>query len=96
MPNASVLVVDPKEDKMPNASVLLVDPKKDKMPDGWLAEKNPDPASHLAYRQRHDLGEVPHSIPEFEDFYEARKERMAARIRDLLGVEPSPAEEATG
>ena len=59
--------------------------KSSKMPAEWLAETYANPTSRQAYQDRHMLGEVPDSITEFDKFYDARRERLKARIKQLLG-----------
>ena len=59
--------------------------KRAKMPNEWLRQSYPDPTSRQANLDRHLLGEVPDSITEFDAFYEARRERLKARIKHLLG-----------
>ena len=51
----------------------------------WLRQSYPDPTSRQANLDRHLLGEVPDSITEFDAFYEARRERLKARTKHLLG-----------
>ena len=59
--------------------------KRTKMPSEWLRQSQPDPTSRQAYLDRHLLGEVPDSITEFDAFYEARRERLKGKIKQLLG-----------
>ena len=59
--------------------------KRAKMPNEWLRQSQPDPTSRQAYLDRHLLGEIPDSITEFDAFYEARRERLKSRIKQLLG-----------
>ena len=59
--------------------------KSANMPAEWLAETYADLTSQQAYQDRHLLGEVPDSITEFDKFYDARRERLKARIIQLLG-----------
>ena len=59
--------------------------KRAKMPNEWLRQSQPDPTSRQEYSDRHLLGEIPDSITEFDAFYEARRERLKARIKQLLG-----------
>ncbi len=44
------------------------------------------------YLARHDLPSIPSTIAGFEDFYVARKRRLARRLADVLGVDPDAAE----
>ena len=59
--------------------------KSARMPDEWLAQTFSDPSSRLNYRNLHLLGDVPYSITQFDAFYEARRDRLKERIRQLLG-----------
>lgn len=59
--------------------------KRAKMPNEWLRQSQPDATSRQAYLDRHELGDIPDSITEFDAFYEARRERLKARIKQLLG-----------
>ena len=59
--------------------------KRAKMPNEWLRQSRPDPISRQAYLDRHLLGEIPDSITEFDAFYEARREGLKARIKQILG-----------
>jgi uncharacterized membrane protein YkvA (DUF1232 family) len=43
-----------------------------------------------AYLERHDLGEVPEDIRDFDRFYRARRGAIADRLRTLLDVEHEP------
>ena len=63
--------------------------KNAKMPAEWLKEAYPDTEMRQAYQDRHLLGEVPESIAKFDTFYEARRERLKARITELLGRQPA-------
>ena len=55
------------------------------MPSEWLARTYVDDTSRRAYQERHLLGHVPDSITEFDTFYDARRERLKERIKELLG-----------
>ncbi len=64
--------------------------KSVKLPAEWLAEVYYDDTSgRRAYQDLHLLGEVPESITKFGSFYEARRERLKARITELLGRRPA-------
>jgi hypothetical protein len=53
---------------------------------GYDAYRLPEESSRDAYRIRHDPGGVPQTVAAFDDFHEARKERVAGRLRKMLGV----------
>ena len=55
------------------------------MPAAWLSRTYIDETSRRAYQERHLLGDVPESITEFVTFYDARRERLKERIKELLG-----------
>ena len=55
------------------------------MPSEWLSRTYIDDTSRRAYQERHLLGHVPDSITEFDTFYDARRERLKERIKELLG-----------
>jgi hypothetical protein len=59
------------------------------MPAVWLDRQYADDLARNDYRARHDLGKVPEDIRKFSIFYEARRERISKRLRDLLGIEYS-------
>lgn len=59
--------------------------KRAKMPSEWLRQSQPDPTSRQAYLDRYLLGEIPDSITEFDAFYDARRKRLKARIKQILG-----------
>jgi|SRR5690554_74055 len=62
--------------------------KTDQLPADWLKAHFADDIRRDAYIERHDLGQVPPDIRDFDQFYEARRNVLAQRLRDLLGVEP--------
>ena len=55
------------------------------MPAEWLSRTYIDDTSRRAYQELHLLGDVPESITEFVTFYDARRERLKGRIKELLG-----------
>ena len=55
------------------------------IPSEWLSRTYIDDTSRRAYQERHLLGHVPDSITEFDTFYDARRERLKERIKELLG-----------
>ena len=55
------------------------------MPAEWLSRTQSDDASRRDYEERHLLGDVPDLITEFDTFYDARRERLKERIKELLG-----------
>ncbi len=59
--------------------------KSAKMPTEWLKETYPKYTERQAYQDRYLLGEVPETMPAFDTFYNARRERLKAKIKRLLG-----------
>ncbi len=59
--------------------------KRSKMPSKWLLEQYSDEDDRREYRRNHLLGEVPDSIVQFDTFFEARRDQLKRKIRDLLG-----------
>lgn len=59
--------------------------KSDKMPAEWLSGEYNDAESRKNYENLHSLGVVPDSLSKFDKFYEARRERLKAKIKHLLG-----------
>lgn len=76
-----------RKDCLPNLQLLVEDEnesKSDRLPGQWIAETmDADAAS--AYRDRHDLGEIPDDMTGFSAFYEARRDRLRDKLRRLLG-----------
>jgi hypothetical protein len=75
--------------QLPNLQLLegpINTSKNAKPPMTWLRDHFPDATARDYYRARHDLGDVPETIDGFEQFYEARRERIVGRLRALLGV----------
>ena len=64
--------------------------KHDKMPAEWLTGVYSDLTKRQAYQDRHLLGEVPDSITEFDRFYDDRRERLEAKIKQMLGRRDDP------
>ncbi len=60
--------------------------KQDQLPSVWISEHLKDDFARASYRDRHDLGEIPLDIDEFEAFFRARQSRMSNRLKALLGV----------
>ena len=58
--------------------------KRAKMPADWLIEHFPDIQARQHYRELYFLGEVPQHMADFLEFYEARRERLQRRIRQIV------------
>ena len=65
--------------------------KSAKMPAKWLTETYPDPTSRQAYQDLHMLGEVSETITKFDSFYNARRQGLKEKIRQVLGKYENPA-----
>jgi hypothetical protein len=65
--------------------------KSAKPPHLWMAAQFPSMVDRNAYTSKHDLGEIPTNIKDFPEFFEARRGRLAERLRKLLNVVPSGA-----
>jgi hypothetical protein len=63
---------------------LLNVSKNDSLPGPWLQAAYPDSVSRQAVLDRHDLGMAPATHQEFLPFYNARRERLRARLLTLL------------
>lgn len=76
-------------DRLPNLQLLAGSANQSKsaqLPNSWIDETFPNPAAAQEYRARHDLGDVPEDLTEFLAFFDARRERMRVRLRELLGA----------
>ena len=58
--------------------------KREKLSLDWLNQRFPDLANRQHYCVLHDLGEVPDNIIMFDQFYEARRQRLREKITTLL------------
>jgi hypothetical protein len=83
-------------DRLPNLQLLAGSANQSKsaqLPKSWIDDTFPTPEAAEDYRARHDLGDVPEDLTEFLAFFDARRERMRVRLRELLGGPvTSPAE----
>ncbi len=77
--------------RLPNLQLLAGNEnqsKRDKMPTEWISSAFDSKAKAIEYVSLHDLGnleEIPEDIPGFIVFYEARRDRILAKLRNLLG-----------
>ena len=89
VPEDDVPVFQDRANRLPNLQLLVGEDnegKGDKLPQQWMAETfGANGATEHA--ERHDLGEVPADITDFNVFYEARRDRLLGRLRRLLGDE---------
>ena len=63
--------------------------KSTMLPKKWAIEQFPDENACGMYLAGHDMHDLPSDMTEFLSFYEARRERIAMRLRNLLGVTPA-------
>lgn len=74
-------------DQLPN--LILLDgsenqSKQDDLPAAWLAGRYSSQADRDAFRDRHDLPELPEDLTGFAEFYVERRDRMRTRLEELL------------
>jgi hypothetical protein len=60
--------------------------KADQLPAEWLRSHLPDEQARNMYLAAHDMHDLPDQIDGFLGFYDRRRERMATRLRELLGA----------
>ncbi|SCQ71591.1 PF03235 family protein [Propionibacterium freudenreichii] len=88
-PDERALIVD-RKDRLPNLELLegLENISKSaKFPAEWVAEAMPDESSRTAYIRRNLLPPtLPATLADFDAFYQARRDLLRARLRELLGV----------
>ena len=76
-----------RRDLLPNLQLLEGPENQSKnaaMPGDWLDEHKPDAAGRRHYLDLYHMGEPPRSVGDFPDFYDDRRERLAAKLRELL------------
>ena len=92
VPDEKVAAFRDGRDRLANLQLLqgVVNAEKGAtMPAEWLSDTYANDGSRHEYEQRYLLGHVPEAIPEFDTFYDARRERLKRRIGQLLGRQPS-------
>ncbi len=78
-----------KMNRLPNFQILeglANSEKSDTLPKEWVEKRFPEEDARNGYLASHDMYDLPEHITEFLDFYQARRERIAERLRSLLGV----------
>ena len=83
-----VPVFQDRADRLPNLQLLVGEAnesKSDTLPQQWMLETLDAQAAE--YAKRHDLGEVPADMKGFNAFYEARRDRLLSRLRQILGAD---------
>ena len=84
-------------DRLPNLQLLAGGPNMEKsatLPKEWLGGLEAETAAE--HRRLHDLGEVPADIADFNEFYEARRDRLLGRLETLLGTKIGSADDGRG
>jgi hypothetical protein len=65
------------------------------MPLVWARQKYPDPRSLAGYLEQNDMSDLPEDLSGFRAFFDARRERLRARLLEVLGREPGSLVEST-
>jgi len=89
----SVEILARRANELPNLQLLegsINNEKRAAMPSDWLSKHHSDPATHQHYRTKHELGDLPPTLNEFEDFHSARRERLRTKLTEMLLVAPMP------
>ena len=69
--------------------------KSDHMPLQWARQKYADPRSLAGYLEQNDMADLPEGLSGFRAFFDARRERLRARVLEVLGREPGSLAEPT-
>lgn len=78
-----------KYDRIPNLQLLQGTPnieKSNKSFAEWLDEQFPLEDERRAYKQQHCIPDVDPSLISFGDFYEARRDLMRQRLKEIVGL----------
>ena len=89
VPEDDIPVFQDRANRLPNLQLLVGEEnegKSDKLPQQWMVETFGAKGA-TEHAERHDLGEVPADITDFNVFYEARRDRLLRRLRLLLGAD---------
>jgi hypothetical protein len=62
--------------------------KSAQMPFAWASQKYADQRSLAGYLEQNDMADLPQSLDGFRVFFDARRERLRARLLEVLGREP--------
>lgn len=104
VPEDKIAEYHDKADRLANLQLLegpTNQSKLDKPPAEWIAQQYPDEAARRRHLDLHDIDGLPPTIVEFGRFYDARRERLSARLRRVLEItteelgEPETAEGLT-
>ena len=88
MPEDDIPGLADRADRLPNLQLLVDESnesKSAKLPKEWMEETFGAQANE--YAERHDLGNVPADLTDFNPWYEARRDRLLEKLRRLLGVD---------
>lgn len=83
--------------QLPNLQLLQGEfntEKRAAMPGAWLAQHCPDPVAQQNHCDNHLLGELPPDLHGFDAFHAARREKLRARLTELLSSPAPSAQEA--
>jgi len=72
---------------LPNLQLLegaINNEKRAAMPASWLAKLCPDADAQLQYKARHELGALPDDLTRFDEFFQARRNRLRAILTTML------------
>lgn len=75
-------------DRLPNLQLLPAlsnSSKSKKMPAEWLQERFATEQERQEFRNANDLGDIPEDVSGFLDFYEARRQCLLDKLRNLIG-----------
>jgi hypothetical protein len=92
--SAAVADYSERYDRIPNLQLLQGVPNQEKFNKpfvDWLKEQYPLEDERRAYMRQHDIPDVDPSMGNFLNFYEARRELMATRLREIVGLNGSSA-----
>jgi hypothetical protein len=76
-------------DSLGNLQLLegpLNNEKRAALPAEWLASRYPIESDRTHYASIHELGEVPSDIGSFDQFVDARRERLRKKITSVVNV----------
>ena len=97
IPEDDIPLFQDRVDRLPNLQLLAGRPNQEKsatLPRQWLDGLGHEKAAE--HMRLHDLGEVPADIADFNEFYEARRDRLLGRLETLLGTRTGVADDGGG
>lgn len=62
--------------------------KSEQLPLPWAKARYPDPSALRGYLDQNDMLDLPEDLIGFRSFFEARRERLRAKLVEVLGREP--------